>query len=164
MSMLKVKCDSSKTLGIVQSGVKELLIIYESGYCPLSRRSSRLTVLPIEFGCYVTSHGEPTRKSGFLRWDTDILSYAFRAPHLLLFSKDAVEVREVSRGRLEQVIEGSDIRMVQTGPPYLGPFLVAMSGKLKEGGKWDRLTEVIETAPIAMREESVANNTLWDEW
>jgi len=146
MSSLKTRCEAAKPLGLVRSGQDELLVVYE------------------EFGCYITKHGAPTRSCGFVRWETKATSFAARGPHILLFSPEFIEVREVLSSRLMQVIEGHDIRLLHTGPPDGGPVLLALRGEKNDAdGMSDRLAELVETVdlttPVARD-----NRGLWDEW
>lgn len=108
---LKDRCWKSKALGITLSRSKELMVVFE------------------EFGCYVTKYGAPARQSAFVRWETRATSVAFRWPHALLFSPNYIEIRNVESGGLVQVVEGRDLRLLYSGPPYQGPVLAAMRGE-----------------------------------
>lgn len=74
-----------------------------------------------DFGCYVGRHGHPTRKAASVRWEVKAVRFAERGMHVLLFSASGgfVEVREKRTGRLVQVVEGVDMRLLNTG---LVPF------------------------------------------
>ncbi|KZO91124.1 hypothetical protein CALVIDRAFT_531027 [Calocera viscosa TUFC12733] len=140
MASLKQRCEVSKPLGMVRSGEAELLVVYE------------------EFGCYITKHGIPARRSGYVRWEIKASHVAFRAPHVLLFDGDFVEIREASTGRLEQVIEDKNIRLVGDAVSN-GPLLIAMKGTAVEGSAPDILAELVQTQPLSADEQGV-----WDEW
>ncbi|KAF8575974.1 hypothetical protein K439DRAFT_1419330 [Ramaria rubella] len=153
LAALKAKCDSAKPIGIMRSGEAELIVIYD------------------EFGCYVTKHAVPTRKCGYVRWETKATGYAERGLHILLFSPQFLEIRHAPTGRLVQVLEGKDIRLLQSQPGY--PLLIAMRGKKDDKkGMSDELIELVETAPLhtrggrrsGSRHDSSGSGPLWDEW
>lgn len=152
VSALKAKCEdtNARTLGIVPVGNGDLMVIYQ------------------EFGVWVTKYGFPTRKAGFVRWEIRATAYAFRSPLLLLFSTEFIEVRHVPSGRLYQMIEGADIRLVQSGPPSTGPLLVAMRDASADrgDGALDQLVELLETAPINVLNSIAAadREQMWAGW
>ncbi|KZS88061.1 hypothetical protein SISNIDRAFT_460111 [Sistotremastrum niveocremeum HHB9708] len=142
---LKARCEDGKVLGMLQSGDRELLVIYD------------------DFGCYITKHGQPTRTAGLIRWETPAVAYAFRKPYVILFSPDFVEVRDVSTGRLVQVIEGRDFRLIESGPQS-GPILIAMRGSIDDRqGLSDALLEMVETAPLYVGSGN-GDDVLWEDW
>lgn len=119
-----------------------------------------------EFGCYVTKHALPTRKCGYVRWETKAMACAARGPHIILFSPQFLEIRDIPTGRLVQVLEGRDFRLVQSETG--SPLLVAMRGKKDDKqGMSDELVELVETAPFetsrAQGNPGVVD-TLWGEW
>lgn len=78
-----------------------------------------------------------------------------------------IEVRHISTGRLEQVIEGSDIRLAQTAEPDNGPLLLAMKGSRDDAqGLSDKLVEVLETRPLSIGGslEDTYADPQWGEW
>ncbi|KAF8734008.1 CNH domain, partial [Rhizoctonia solani] len=141
---LKDRCYRSKSLGMVLSRSKELMIVYA------------------DFGCYVTKYGAPARQSAFVRWETRATSVAFRWPYALLFSPNYIEIRNVENGGLVQVIQERDVRLLYSGPPYEGPVLAAMRGEDDARGKTDHVVEILETAPIEQNQTS--GDALWREW
>jgi len=145
-SMLKERCDDSRPLGLTQSGNSELLVIYET------------------FGCYITKHGAPTRKSGFIRWETHVQSFVAREPYVILVGRSSIEVRHAPTGRLLQILLGKEIRLVQKLPRGAGPTLVARRGeKDDQGGLSDQLMELVETSPIGAPEIDESDG-IWEEW
>ncbi|KAG9088881.1 hypothetical protein FRC06_001802 [Ceratobasidium sp. 370] len=143
---LKDRCSRSKSLGMVLSRSKELMVVFA------------------DFGCYVTKYGAPARQSAFVRWETRATSVAFRWPHALLFSSDYIEIRNVESGGLVQVVNGRDMRLLYSGPPYEGPVLAAMRGEDDATGKTDSVVELLETAPIEIEQGQVVDDALWREW
>ncbi|KAF7424638.1 hypothetical protein PC9H_009946 [Pleurotus ostreatus] len=153
MADLKEHTLDAKPLGLVRSNDRELLVIYDT------------------LGCYISKHGVPQRKSGYIKWETQAASYAHRGPHILLFSASFIEVREIESARLVQVIEGNDIRLLYSGP-LQGEFedvtLVAMkNGKDDTNSK----EKVVALEPTVAIQSSVATPAsassqpgMWDEW
>ncbi|EGN99254.1 hypothetical protein SERLA73DRAFT_168758 [Serpula lacrymans var. lacrymans S7.3] len=157
MTDLKSRCEAAKPLGLVRSGASELLVIYDT------------------MGCYITKHGVPCRSSGFVRWETSVTTFAQRGDHVLLFSSDFIEVRNISKGRLVQVIEGSDIRLLQhnslSEDRTDDNLLVGMKGeKNDKEGISDKILELVETTEFnSLQAPSTANAVanvggIWDEW
>ncbi|KAJ3767629.1 hypothetical protein FB446DRAFT_707669, partial [Lentinula raphanica] len=152
MANLKSRVDSAKPLGLIRSDASELLVIYET------------------VGCYITKHGTPSRSSGYIKWESKIDSFAQRGTHVLLFSTQFIEIRDILTGRIVQVIEGEDMRLLYAGPtPDLHePILIAMrsgdDNNTKEGAV-DKIVELQETSEIsAVRTPTTALPTMWEEW
>ncbi|KAH7884721.1 hypothetical protein F5I97DRAFT_1929559 [Phlebopus sp. FC_14] len=149
---LKARCEAAKPLGLIRHDASELLVIYDT------------------MGCYITKHGQPARDSNFIRWEIKATSYVDRHPHVLLFSPEFIEIRDIQTGRLEQVIEGTDIRLLlHTPSAHAGPLLVAMRGeKNDEDGTSERIVELVKTAEITpvtpVPGGFVAPESIWDEW
>ena len=75
-------------------------------------------------------------------------SFAHRGNHVLLFSPDFIEVRNINTGRLVQVIEGTDQRLLHCGQEEdaRNSILIAMKGsKDDQDGVSDKITELVET-------------------
>src|SRR5260370_37119211 len=88
-----------------------------------------IDLVVVAFGCYITKHGVPTRNSGFIRWECPIQSFIYQGPHVLLFSLTDIEVRHIPTGRLIQLIEGKEIRLLQKPPKGKGRTLTARRGE-----------------------------------
>ncbi|KAF9223416.1 hypothetical protein BS17DRAFT_705412 [Gyrodon lividus] len=148
---LKARCETAKPLGLIRRDATELMVVYDN------------------MGCYITKHGQPARDSMFIRWEIKATSFVHRPPHVLLFSSEFIEIRDVQTGLLEQVIEGVDIRLLLYTPSLRGPLYVAMRGqKDDEEGASDRLVELVETAEITAATPASGGFTpsegMWDEW
>ncbi|OAX43158.1 hypothetical protein K503DRAFT_732249 [Rhizopogon vinicolor AM-OR11-026] len=154
MAELKTRCEEAKPLGLIRTESGEILVIYDT------------------LGCYITKHGEPSRKSGFIRWETKAMSFAHRGSHVLLFSSDFIEIRYLSTGRLDQVIEGSDIRLLLhtnlKSNSSDDTLLVAMRGdKDDKDGVSDKIIELVQTSEIGALQTPMTSTPmegLWDEW
>lgn len=104
----------------------------------------------------------PCRSSGYLRWETKATSYAHRGEHIFLFSSEFIEIRSVATGRLVQVIEGSDTRVVHASERGI---LVAMREDDKGGGRpSDKLVELVETTDLTAQQQTSNVPGVWDEW
>jgi hypothetical protein len=89
-----------------------------------------MRVKKIAYGCYITQFGLPSRECRYIKWETKANSYAYRDGHILLISSEFIEIRNVTTGRIVQVIEDEDIRLLSSGPNTGkgDPVLVAMRG------------------------------------
>ncbi|THV07437.1 hypothetical protein K435DRAFT_710318 [Dendrothele bispora CBS 962.96] len=150
MNNLKNRLENAKALGLVRSSAEELLVIFDT------------------MGTYITKHGIPTRQSGFIKWEAQAHSYASRGAYLLLFSPQFIEVRHIMTGRLVQVIEGEDIRLLYGGPTPASTdnILVVMRGNRDdENGLSEKIVELMETSEINdYNTPTTANPAMWDEW
>lgn len=131
--------------------------------CSWMPQSQTLADKRTELGCYIDRHGAPCRSSGYLRWETKATSYAHRGEHVLLFSQDFIEIRSVTTGKLVQVIEGQEIRLVHASDRSI---LVAMRGGEEKGstGSDDKLVELVETTDLTAQQQPSNVPGLWDEW
>ncbi|KAJ7274437.1 hypothetical protein B0H12DRAFT_1208087 [Mycena haematopus] len=145
MAALKKRLEGMKPLGLLRCSATELLVVYDS------------------MGCYVSRHGIPSRNSGYIRWECKATSFAARGAHVLLFSSNFIEIRNVLTGLLVQVIEGHDIRLLHAADDGI---LVAMRGKYDdEAGVSEKVVELQETAEIkGPRTATVQMPAIWDEW
>lgn len=103
----------------------------------------------------------------FVRWEITATSFIHRHPHVLLFSSEFIEIRDVQTGLLKQVIEGVDVRLLV--PPSTGPLFVAMRGNRDDDdGLSDRIVELVETVEIIPKTPSAgpfkAPEGMWEEW
>jgi len=137
--------------------------------CHLLVRPLLILILRVDLGCYIDKHGVPTRQCGYIKWETKVVSYANRNGHVLLFSPEFIEIRNTTTGRIVQVIEGNDIRLMYSGPytKKENPILVAMRGsKDDQNGQSEKIMELLETEEINMVSPSSAvfSSVLWDDW
>ncbi|SRR5258707_8567612 len=118
----------------------------------------------VAFGCYITKHGVPTRNSGFIRWECPIQSFVCQGPHVLLLSQTDIEVRHIPTGRLIQLIEGKEIRLLQKLPKGKGRTLAARLGEKDDTlGLSDQLFELVETSDLS---DQCCNESdlMWEPW
>ncbi|KAJ7227194.1 hypothetical protein GGX14DRAFT_418522 [Mycena pura] len=142
---LKKRLEGTKPLGLLRCSSTELLVVFET------------------MGCYVTRHGIPTRSSGYIRWECKAVAFASRGSHVLLFSPNFIEIRNVLTGLLVQVIEGQDIRLLHSTNDVI---LVAMrGGHDDEEGMSDKIVDLQETTEVVgPRTATMPVPAMWDEW
>ena len=118
-------------------------------------------------GCYITKHGKPSRDSNFIRWEIGENSFLHRTPRVLLFS-EFIKVRDTRTRRLDQVIEGMDIRLLYTQSSCAVPPPVAWRGeKSDEDSLSEQILELIDTTeltPATPVSGSFAPPDIWEEW
>jgi len=138
--------------------------------------ASELLVVYDELGCYITRHGKPTRSCGYVRWETKATSFANVGVHLLLFSSEFVEIRHIQTGRIVQVLEGSDIRLLYPGllPGEKVTLMALRDGTDDTPGPKDKIVELVETrelrksprvsSPTSSPRSDYAGSDIWDMW
>ncbi|KAG8961323.1 hypothetical protein FRC03_005538 [Tulasnella sp. 419] len=108
LSSLARRCESCKPVGMFRSSENEFLLCYD------------------EFGLYVDRHGDPNRGlNGVIEWEGTAERVAFHPPYVLIFDSRFIEVRHIQKGRLVQIIRGTDVRSIWDGrgaslPPLEG--------------------------------------------
>jgi CNH domain len=96
------------------------------------------------FGCFVAKDGKPARSSYHIEWERRATAPARRGPHLLLFSPGYLEVRDIETGRLVQIKETNEIRLLRSGLMGAGVLIAAMRGGTdNDGGRTERLVEIL---------------------
>ncbi|KAK7005651.1 hypothetical protein R3P38DRAFT_3038772, partial [Favolaschia claudopus] len=146
MTALRKRLEGMKPLGLLRCTSTELLVVYDS------------------IGCYVTRHGVPSRSSGYIRWECKATSFAARGNHVLLFSQNFVEIRNILTGLLVQVIEGQDIRLLHSEEDGI---LAVMRGEHDdEAGASEKVVELRETAEIVgpRTATTMPMPAMWEEW
>jgi len=91
---------------------------------------------------------------------------------VLLFSSEFIEIRHISTGRLDQVIEGFDIRLLLhtnlKSKSSDDTLLVAMrEDKDDKDGVNDKIIELVQTWEISAIQTPMTSTpmeSLWDEW
>lgn len=120
-------------------------------------------------GCYITKRGVPSRSCGYIRWEVQASGFAHRGNHILLVSSKFIEVRNINTGRIVQVIEGVDVRLMYSGHTTSDRddrVLVAMRGTRdeKEGRTTDRIVELVETVEYIPQSTVPVVSDIWHEW
>ena len=168
MAKLKSHLEGQRPLGFVRVDLNELLVIYD-GKTKFFLLFAFLLFLMLELGYYINKHGIPTRQCGFIKWETKITAYACRNGHVLLVSSEFIEVRNITTGRIVQVVEGRQIRLLYSGP-YMrkdDPVLVVMQGeKNEQEGQSEKILALVETEEISVGSPTMTTTTasVWDEW
>jgi RHO1 GDP-GTP exchange protein 1/2 len=118
-----------------------------------------------ELGFYVDKFGKPTRSAGYISWECKATAYAYRGPHVFLFSPGYIELRSIASGELVQVIEGTDVRLLHTGLTEQDMLVAAMTGTVEDGeGLSEKIVELTQTAALDTQTPIVRVEQLWDEW
>jgi hypothetical protein len=88
-----------------------------------------------------------------------------------LVSSQFIEIRNITTGRIVQVIEGVDTRLLYSGfstDDKGDRILVAMRGdkRGKDGSHADRLLELIETVEYVPQTPGIGTPSadMWEEW
>jgi RHO1 GDP-GTP exchange protein 1/2 len=121
-------------------------------------------------GFYISKHGTPSRNSGCIKWETTAVACTHRGGHVLLFSPRFIEIRQVTTGRLVQVIEGQDIRLLYSGPKAdcEETVLAAMRGEKNDQlGITEKIVELKETKEIGAGSATPTSSipaSVWEEW
>lgn len=118
-------------------------------------------------GCYIAPTGDPISGRNFILWEVKADSFLHRGDHILLFSPEFIEIRHLQSGRLDQVIEGTDIRLLYTPSTDADLPLIATRGATDSAReRIAELREKVETTratPTPASEYQVPLE-VWDEW
>lgn len=88
--------------------------------------------------------GKPTRTSYYTQWERKASAYARRGPHLLLLSSGYIEVRNIDTGRLVQMAEVNEMRLLRSGLTEPDMLVAAMIGGTEDdGGHTEKIVELI---------------------
>ena len=119
-----------------------------------------------EFGCYTDGRGKPAHSAGYIPWECRATAYAHRGPHLLLFSSKFIEIRTIDSGKLVQVIEAGDVRLLHSGLTEEDMLVAAMTSKVDdENGLSEKVLELVQTSAIDDTQESAVRvEQHWDDW
>jgi len=120
--------DGSKILGTVRcENNSKTFMIYE------------------QFGCFIDDQGKTTTDQAYyVPWETTATAYALRGDHLLLFSSGFIEVRDVKTGKLVQIKEVHETRLLRSGwSGTCAPIAVMPGGTDSDGGRTERLVEFV---------------------
>ncbi|THH33188.1 hypothetical protein EUX98_g965 [Antrodiella citrinella] len=150
MQNLQSRCSAAKPLGLVKCDESQLIVVFN------------------DVGCYLNKDGTPARSSGYLRWETRADSFAHHGTHLILISSSYIEIRTLNTGKLVQVLEGTDMRLVHASERSV---MISMKG---DGGRTNEtecnLVELVETAVLAEQQAQIRSSNarstqgIWDEW
>lgn len=83
----------------------------------------------------------------------------------MLFSPNFIEVRTIDSGKLVQVMEGEDVRLVHSGLTDKDMLVTAMTGDVEdENGLSEKVVELVPTTAIDAQELKGRVEQYWDEW
>lgn len=72
-----------------------------------------------EFGFYVDRLGRRSRHDFFIQWSGTPTSFAYSHPYIIAFEQAFIEIRHVYTGEIQQVIQTSHLRCLNTNPDCL---------------------------------------------
>jgi len=102
-----------------------------------------------------------------IRWETQASGFAHRGNHILLVSSQFIEVRNINTGKIVQVIEDVDIRLMYSGYSTSDRddrVLVAIRGNKKEDSVAERVVELVETVEYVSYSAVSNVSDIRDEW
>ena len=173
VALLKSRIEGAKPLGLVRVTQDELMVIYDSK-CNNSIMF-KLYLTEKALGCYITKRGALSRSAGFVKWEAQAETFVYRGSHVLLISPDSIEVRDVQNGRLLQVIEAIDIRLLYFNHSVGSSDPIILSMKGKKGDNDDISNKIFELAetvalqsPLPKSPTAETMHTaapeLWETW
>jgi len=124
---------------------KDFLLVYDSQlffFFILNVLSS--DILP-DLGCFVDQAGNPARTDFYyIEWERKATAFAYRGPHLLLFSPGYIEVRNIDTGKLFRMVGVNELRLLRSGLTE-GLLLVGVmtGGAEADGSRTEKLVELI---------------------
>jgi len=135
----KVKGDMPKILDLMGKTNILGMVLYE--------REKDILLVYEDFGCFVDHVGKPARSRYYIEWERRATTYARRGPHLLLLSPGYIEVRNIDSGKLAQIVEVNDMRLLRSGLSEPGILVAAMIGGTEnDGGRTEKLVELLYNA------------------
>jgi hypothetical protein len=109
-----------------------------------------------------------------VKWEAQAQSFVYRGSHVLLISPDSIEVRDVQNGRLLQVIEAIDIRLLYFNHSVWSndPIIFGMKGKKGDNDDVSyKIFELAETVALSSPLQSPTVETMhtaapefWETW
>jgi RHO1 GDP-GTP exchange protein 1/2 len=113
---LAKRCESCRPMGMFRTSENEFLLCYDGELLTLILiQDVRELTFTVEFGLFVNRHGDPIRDKPLIEWEGTAECVAWHPPYVLIFDSRFIEVRTVETGRLCQIIQGEDVRMVWDG-------------------------------------------------
>jgi len=116
--------DKANILGLV-TYQNDILLVYE------------------DFGCFVDHTGKPARSSYYIQWERRASAYTRRGAHLLLLSPGYIEVRKIDSGRLVQILETHEMRLLRSSLTDPVPIAAMIGGTEDDGGRTEKIVELI---------------------
>ena len=97
-----------------------------------------------DFGCFVGQDlGKPARTSYYIQWERRASAYTRREAHLLLLSPGYIEVRKIDSGRLVQIMETNEMRLLRSSLTDPVPIAAMIGGTEEDGGRTEKIVELI---------------------
>ena len=87
--------------------------------------------------------GKPARSSYYIQWERRASAYTRRGAHLLLLSPGYIEVRKIDSGRLVQILETHEMRLLRSSLTDPVPIAAMIGGTEDDGGRTEKIVELI---------------------
>ena len=88
--------------------------------------------------------GKPARTDFYyIEWERKAMAFVRRGPHLLLFSRGYIEVRNIDTGKLFRMVEVNELRLLRSGlVDERLPVGVMTGGAEADGSRTEKLVLV----------------------
>jgi len=74
-----------------------------------------------EFAFYVNKNGRRSRRDFMIYWEGIPTGFALHEPYVLAFEPNFVEIRHIETGKISQVIQGTNMRLLYADTPLSSP-------------------------------------------
>ncbi|KAG8741396.1 hypothetical protein FRC10_002916 [Ceratobasidium sp. 414] len=128
---LQPRCSAGRFLAAVETGPDRILLVYDT------------------HGCFVTSSGQPIASPRTYEWEITPTAATYCDKHVALFSHDKVEVRDSEDGRLLQILDMPNMRLLHPLLSYSASEKVLMAAERSENGFKNLLGELLPTVNIS---------------
>ncbi|KAG9122697.1 hypothetical protein FRC07_000808, partial [Ceratobasidium sp. 392] len=128
---LRSRCSSGRFLAAVETEPDRILLIYG------------------EHGCFVNGSGQPIILPRKHEWEIVPTAASYCGKNVALFSHDRVEVRNSEDGRLLQILDMPNMRLLHPLLSYSASEKVLMAAERSENGFKNLLGELLPTVNIS---------------
>ncbi|KAG8705005.1 hypothetical protein FRC08_001902 [Ceratobasidium sp. 394] len=128
---LQSRCSAGRFLAAIETGLDRILLVYDT------------------HGCFVTSSGQPIASPRTYEWEITPAAVTYCGKHIALFSHDKLEVRDSEDGRLLQILDMPNMRLLHPLISYLSSEKVLMAAERSENGFKNLLGELLPTVNIS---------------
>ena len=104
---------------------------------------SSFDTLFADLGCLVDQAGQPANSNYYIEWERKATAFARRGPHLLLFSPGYIEVRNIDTGKLVQMVEANELRLLRSDLTDWVTPVAAITAKDYYDGHTEKLVELV---------------------
>jgi hypothetical protein len=120
----------------------DFLLVYDS-QAFLHIVCSSSDIFP-DLGYFVDQAGRPARTDFYIEWERKATAFVRRGPHLLLFSRGYIEVRNIDTGKLFRMVEVNELRVLRSGLTEGRLLIGVMAGGAEaDGSRTEKLVELV---------------------